>query len=185
MKKLYFLFLAAMIYAAGIKAQDSYVSAGENYVAQDILVNYDLFSTFDIRDNLLYGNEGDTIRVIDLATGNELATYAKPGTYDAFPGFITVNENGTEIWAGYTVTGNSDDRIYRIQTSTGTWHHEATLTGNFDLEIFNGYLIANGAVYGEPNKIYLLDTTGNDDHRILVETGGNCAGFAIDDDGNR
>src|SRR6056297_824589 len=184
MKKLYFLFLAAMIYAAGIKAQDSYVSAGENYVAQDILVNYDLFSTFDIRDGLLYGNEGDTIRVLDLATGNELATYAKPDTYDAFPSFITVNENGTAIWAGYTVTGNSDDRIYRIPTSTGTWHHEATLTGNFDLEIFNGYLIADGAVYGEPNKIYLLDTTGNDDHRLLVETGGNSAGFAIDASGN-
>ncbi len=184
MKKFYFLVLAAMLYAASMQAQDSYVSAGNGYVAEDVLIDYDVFSTFDIRGNLIYGNEGDTIRVMDMATGDELATYAKPDSYNAFPSFVTVNENGTEIWAGYTVTGNTDDRIYRIETSSGVWHHEATLSGNFDLEIFDGHLIADGAVYGDANKIYLLDTTGNDNHHVLIETGGNSAGFAIAPNGN-
>ncbi|MDD2562920.1 MAG: DUF4465 domain-containing protein [Salinivirgaceae bacterium] len=166
------------------QSQNSYLTAVGNNSANDIFTDYDMLSTFDIKDGVLYGNTGDTIICINIITGEELVKYGKPQGYNAYPSFVYANPTNNEIWAGFTVTGNSDDRIYRIDLETAEWHHKATLTGNFDMEIINNQLVVDGAIYGEENKIYLLDTTGNNSHRLIIETSGSSAGITADAQGN-
>jgi len=184
MKKLFTIALALFFNAAFINAQDSYVTAGSGYVAEDILPTQNMFSTFDIAGNHLYGHDGDTIHKLDMETGETLAKYGKPAGYASYPSFLYVDEAKNEMWAGFTVSGNANDRIYRIDLTTGTWTHEATLAGNFDLVNLNGYLLVSGTVYGTPNNIFLLDTTGNNNHRVIIETTGNSAGISLDQFGN-
>jgi hypothetical protein len=66
---------------------------------------------------------------------------------------------------------------------TGTWDHKANMPANWDLEFWNDSLLVSGlnsADYQTPNAIFLLDTSGQDQHRKIVETGGNSAGLAVD-----
>ena len=184
MNKFYTLALGLLLLANVSYSQTSYLTAGENYSTNDILTEYDMLSTFDIKDGVLYGQTGDTIICINMATGEELVKYGKPQGYNAFPSFVYANPSNNEIWAGYTVTGNSNDRIYRIDIETGEWQHKATLAGNFDMGKINNQLIVDGAIYGQENKIYLLDTTGNNNHKLIIETPGNSAGIATDLQGN-
>jgi hypothetical protein len=184
MNKFYSFLLALFLLANAAQAQDSYLASVNGFVTTDILVNYDMLSTFDICDGVFYGHTGDTIIALDMATGNELTRYGKPADYPSYPGFVYANPSQNEIWAGFTVSGNSDDRIYRIDTETGVWHQKATLTGNFDMEIFNGHLIVDGAIYGEENVFYLLDTTGSNNHRPIIQAVGSSAGFSMDETGN-
>lgn len=184
MNKFYILLLTMILVASTTKAQNSYLTAGNNFSTLDVLSDFDMLSTFDLCNGNLYAHTGDTIVVIDMATESELVRYGKPSGYNAFPSFVYANPSQNEIWAGFTVTGNSDDRIYRIDTETGLWEHKATLTGNFDMEIVNGKLIVDGAIYGDENIIYLLDTTGTNNHRAIIETTGNSAGIATDAQGN-
>lgn len=184
MNKFYTLLIATFFMANVAQAQDSYLTAANNFATTDIFNGYDMLSTFDISNGVLYAHTGDTIITIDMATGTELTKYGKPESYPSFPSFVFANPSQNEIWAGFTVSGNSDDRIYHINIETGEWHHAATLTGNFDMEIINGNLIVDGAIYGEENVIYLLDTTGSNNHRPIIETTGSSAGLTTDDRGN-
>ena len=184
MTKFYSLILGMLLLTGTAQAQNSYLTAVNNFSTIDVLTDYDMLSTFDIKDGVLYGNTGDTIVCVNLVSGEMLAKFGKPAGYNSFPSFVYANPDSNEIWAGFTVTGNSDDRIYRIDIETEEWHHTATLTGNFDMEIFNKQLIVNGEIYGEENVIYLLDTTGNNNHRAIIETSGSSAGITIDSQGN-
>lgn len=184
MNKLYTMFFAMFFIANFAQAQNSYLTAGNNFTAVDVFTDYDMLSTFDICDGLLYAHTGDTIIIINMFDGSELFKYGKPADYNAFPSFVFANPSKNEIWAGFTVTGNTDDRVYCIDTESGLWEHKATLAGNFDMEIVNDNLIVDGAIYGEGNIIYLLDTTGTNNHRAIVETTGNSAGIASDKQGN-
>lgn len=184
MKKLFTVALVLFMNVAFINAQDSYVTEGNGYVAEDILPSQDMFSTFDIAGNYLYGHDGDTIHKLNMETGETLAKYGKPSGYGAYPSFLHVNEASNEMWAGFTVSGNTDDRIYHVDLTSGVWTHAASLTGNFDLVKLNGYLLVSGTTYGLPNNIFLLDTTGADNHRAIIETTGNSAGMSVDLSGN-
>ncbi len=184
MKKIYLIFVSLIFAAFMLNAQDSYLTNGNGFVAEDILTEYDMLSTFDIKGHMFYGHTGDTIIAINMEAGEEVARYGKPSDYSSFPSFIFAKPEQGEIWAGFTVTGNTDDRIYRINTSTGEWEQIATLAGNFDLVAVGDSLLVSAAVYGDPNKIYILDTTGNNNHRVAIETGGYSAGMGTDNRGN-
>lgn len=166
----------------------SYLSPKKDYKVQNLFPSYSTFSAYDVNDSLLYANDGDTIRCFNLKTGMLLnVKYGKPAGYSSWPSFITVSPNGKRIWAGFTVSGDTDDRIYVIDLKTGTWSLKAKLAGNFDLEFLNGKVLVSGlnsSDWSTPNSIYLLDTTGTDNHKKIIEIGGNSAGFATDANGN-
>ncbi len=166
------------------QAQESYLTPGDNFSVVEVFTDYNMLLNFDICDGLLYAQTGDTIIVINMSDGSELAKYGKPTGYNALPSFVCANPSQNEIWAGFTVTGNVDDRIYRIDTETGQWEFIAALTGNFDMEIIDGHLLVNGIIYGEGDLIYLLDPTGENNHRVIIEMYGNSAGIASDAQGN-
>jgi hypothetical protein len=182
MKRLSASFALLVLFAFSIFAQ-SYLSPYPGYEARDIFKTYNNFQAIDIYDTLLYGSDGDTIHCLDLGTGKPLAKYGKPADYTSFPSFLAVSPDGEEIWAGFTVIGNTDDRIYRIDVESGEWHLEALLSGNIDLVWWNDSILVSGlnsASWDAPGSIFVLDTSGQDKHRKIIQTGGFAAGLAVD-----
>ena len=182
MKKI-FLSLAFFVLLALSGAGQSYLTPSPGYKARDILPSYTNFQAIDIYDTLLYGTDGDTIHCLNLESGEVVRKYGKPAGYVSFPSFISVSPDGQEIWAGFTVIGNADDRIYRIDLETGEWNLAGTLGGNIDLVWWNDSILVSGlnsSSWDAPGSIFVLDTSGQDKHRKIIETGGFAAGIAVD-----
>ncbi len=161
----------------------SYLIPFPGYEARDIFPGYSNFQAIDIYDTLLYGTDGDTIRCLDIRSGEPVAKYGLHAGYESFPSFLSVSPDGKELWAGFTVIGNADDRIYRIDLETGDWHLEAVLGGNIDLVWWNDSILVsatNSTSWEAPGSIFLLDTSGQNNHRKIIETGGYTAGLAVD-----
>ena len=91
------------------------------------------------------------------------------------------------IWAGFTDLDNVDARIYSIDVGSGAWSLEARMPSNWDLAFWNDSILVSGlnsADFNSPNAIYVLDTSGGDQHRLIIETGGSSAGLAVDSHGD-
>jgi len=110
--------------------------------------------------------------------------------------WVRVDPNEQTAWFGHTTSGGVDDRIYSVSLSADFTLadekvHQATMPGNFDAEFAaiggqDRLLVAgtNSTEWIDPHCIWLLDTSGADDHDRLVEIGGWSAGFAVDADNN-
>jgi len=187
MKNLNSTLIGLVILLSAVSGQD-YLIPSEGYKATIVFPDYITLGAFDLHVPLLYANDGDTIHCLNLETGLEERKFGRPAGYDgAYASFITVAPDGKTIWAGYTVFGNSDDRIYRIDVESGEWKLQATLPGNFDLEFWNDSLLVSGlnsTDWTAPSSIFLLDTSGSDQHRKIVEAGGYAAGITVDGTGN-
>ncbi len=185
MKKAYFS-IFAMLLALGISAQSSFLSPVPGYVAAD-LFDGNSMPVFDVHDGLFYGNSGQTIHVFDPQTQAEIESYTNNQGYESFVSFLSISPDGESIFAGYTTIGNADDRIYQIDTETGSWTQVATFPANYDHEMLGEHHLVSGlnsANFGDPNSIFLLDVSGNNAHRKIVEVGGYAAGIATSSDGN-
>jgi len=186
MKKFYIFLVAIMFGLPMLKAQSSYLNPLGSYKASDLMASTS-FSYFDIYENLIYATGDNLIYCFNFETNQLIQTFEKPAGYQAFSSFLTVSPDGSEVWAGFTTTGNTDDRIYTLDPETGSWALKAQLTANFDLEFIDGQILVSGlnsANWGDPNFIFLLDISGNNNHRKIIETGGNPAGFSVSANGN-
>ena len=182
MKKLYSSFAVGLLFAFSGFAQ-SYLIPYPDYEARDLFPAYTNFQAIDLYDTLLYATDGDTIHCLDLRSGQPLAKYGKPAGYESFPSFLSVSPDGKELWAGFTVIGNADDRIYRVDLETGDWHLEAALGGNIDLVWWNDRILVsatNSTSWDAPASIFVVDTSGQENHRKIIEMGGYTAGLAVD-----
>ncbi|MEE9462537.1 MAG: hypothetical protein V3V53_11940, partial [Bacteroidales bacterium] len=182
MKRLYLSLAFFGLFAFSGVAQ-SYLNPSVGFKARDIFPAHDNFQAFDVYDSLLYGTDGDTIHCLSLRSGEVIRKYGKPAGYVSFPSFISLSPDGQEIWAGFTVIGNADDRIYRIDVGTGDWVLQATLGSNIDPVWWNDSILVSGlnsTSWDAPGSIFVLDTSGQDNHRKIIETGGYAAGLAVD-----
>ena len=133
---------------------------------------------------------GDTIYQVSLDDGVLKAKYSAPADYEQahFPSFLNVAPDGLSLWVGYTDMANVDCRIYQVDLTGGSWKLSARMPAHFDLAFWNGSLLVSGLnsddIMNAPNGIFLLDTTGGDQHRKIIETGGSSAGLAVDSVGN-
>jgi hypothetical protein len=165
----------------------SYLLTSEGYEATDLFTQHMNFQAFDLCDSLLYATDGDTIHCLDLESGALVRKFGKPAGYESYASFLSISPDGKELWAGFTVIGNADDRIYRIDLETGEWNLEASLGGNIDLVWWNDSILVSGmnsTSWDAPGSIFVLDTSGQDRHRKIIETGGFAAGLAVDTSGN-
>lgn len=139
---------------------------------------------FDFSDTLFYLNDGDTIHMLGVDSGEELRKYGKPEDYtDNFVSFLSLSPDGHTIWTGYTTYGSIDDRIYSIDVESGQWEHQATFPASMDLVFWNDSILVSGlnsASWDAPAAVFILDTTGNNNHRRIIEPGGYSAGIALD-----
>lgn len=179
---LLFLWMATSLSA---KAQ-SYMQPAAGYQVQEVLAQFSTFSSFDVAGSVLYANTGNQIKGFNLESGQEIFSTNRPAGYNGWPSFVAVSPDGAQLWAGFTTSGNTDDRIFRIDLATGQWHHKATLAGNMDLNFTGNAILVSGpnsSNWSDPNAIFLLDTVANN-HRKIIETGGSPAGFSMDGQGN-
>ncbi len=101
--------------------------------------------------------------------------------------FARLSPDGSQVWVGFTVNLNADDRIYSLPFAGGAATHEATLAGNYDLEFAQvGGLwkpFASAAEWAAPNSVWRLNTSGGA-HTKVAELGGYGSGLAFDASGN-
>ena len=193
MKKSY-LFLATYLgLSLSLFAQSNWLKPTKTYIKTKDIIPEKSFSCHDIQSDSLYAIAQDGhLYSYDLNTLTQVNDYGTaPSSYmGAFVSFITADLNGMRIWVGYTSVDLKDDRIYKIDITTKTWTHMATLPGNFDMEISNGYYFVSGLNkegwdgVNDVNAISILDTTGSNAHKKIIEIGGNSTGLALDNEGN-
>jgi len=184
MRKFY-IFMSALLMQGVALFGQTYLAPEEGYRVAGFLSEYTRISAFDLRGDRIYIQDGDTIHVVNAKTGEALRKYGKPADYQVanYASFLTISPDEKTIWAGYTSDGNADDRIYSIDMESGVWTLKAKFPGNYDLIFWRDSILVSGlnsATWGDPNGIYLLDTSGMDQHRLVVEVGGHSAGMAID-----
>ncbi|MEA3461354.1 MAG: T9SS type A sorting domain-containing protein, partial [Bacteroidota bacterium] len=86
-----------------------------------------------------------------------------------------------------TTDGALDDRIYSIDVETGQWKLEAVFPGNMDLVFWKDSILVSGlnsTSWDAPAGVFVLDTSGANEHRRIIEPGGYSAGIAIDEQNN-
>ena len=117
------VFLASL---AGTVSADSSAIApcGTFHSAKDILADY-MIGGYDVEGGNLYGWAGGALKTIDLSSG-AVSDHGAPDGYSGYSSFVRVDPVGGSVWAGFTVDGNADDRIYEVDLATGAWTHRAT-----------------------------------------------------------
>ncbi len=184
MKKFYIIMSGLLMQVLALFGQ-TYLAPEPGYRVADFLSEYTRIGAFDVKGDRVYIQDGDTIHVVNAITGEELAKYGEPADYQVanYASFLTISPDEKSIWAGYTSDGNADDRIYCIDMESGAWTLKAKFPGNFDLIFWKESILISGLNspnWGDPNGIYMLDTSGMNQHRLIVEVGGNSAGMAMD-----
>ncbi|MEN8202089.1 MAG: DUF4465 domain-containing protein [Bacteroidota bacterium] len=179
------IIMSGLLMQAGLLTGQSYLAPEEGYRVADFLSDYTRIGAFDIKGDRVYIQDGDSIHVLDAGTGEEIGKYGEPADYTVsnYASFLTVSPDEKSIWAGYTSDGNADDRIYCIDMESGAWSLKAKFPGNYDLIFWKDSILVSGlnsSTWGDPNGIFVLDTSGMDQHRLILEVGGNSAGMALD-----
>ncbi|MCP4311224.1 MAG: DUF4465 domain-containing protein [Bacteroidetes bacterium] len=188
MKKFYFTLTGLFLMALTLLGQRYLTPEGGQkvaYFSPEVLT----VQTFDVSLQYFYYSDGLNIYQVDPLLAIATNTYPKPADYNVntFPSFLNVSADESSIWAGYTNLDNSDSRIYRIDVESGIWFLEAKMPSNWDMIFWGDSILVSGlnnVDYATPGGIFVLDTTGSDLHRKIVETGGNSAGLAVDALGN-
>jgi len=167
----------------------TYLTHQNGYKSAYLLFESTMISAFDVHENLIFTSDVDTIRMLDMDSGTLLRKFEKPedDTVSVSASFLTISPEGTSIWAGYTSSSGMDDRIYHINIMSGIWKHAATFPKNFDLVFWKNTILVSGIGINssvDPNGIFVLDTSGMDLHRMLIETGGYSAGMDVGPEGD-
>lgn len=187
--------------AAALLASASFVNAATlspsaGYGVGDALSGSTL-SAFDVYQDSgakAYGwdSNSGTLRQYDVANGGVLSDFGvPPGGYadSAFISFVRRSPDGQSVWVGFTVDGNSDDRIYEVTNldSTPTWNQRTSLAGNYDLEFSTSgeaFVSANLGGFSNPNKLFYLDAGDSFNAIEFAEVGGYSSDFAFDSSGS-
>ena len=152
------------------------------------------FSGFDVTaSGKVVGLAGRDIQLYS-ATGVFERTIATVPDYNGddaeYGSFCRLTPDESAVWVGFTVGGNTNDRVYSAPFAGGAATHEATFTGNYDLEFMpdlGGYVPVvsgtNSTTFGAPNSVWLLDTAA-DAHVKIAGLGGYASGIAFDSAGN-
>jgi hypothetical protein len=188
MKKFYSALTILWLLVQTVFGQIS-ITPEEGFDVDDWFPGYPTVGAFDFSDTLFYLNDGDTIHQLDINSGAEMNKFGVPEDYSVnhYVSFLTVSPDGGSIWTGYTSDGNMDDRIYSIDVESGEWRLCAIFPGNMDLEFWKDSILVSGlnsTSWDAPSAIFVLDTSGGNHHRRIIEPGGYSTGLAIDQQGN-
>lgn len=192
--------LFGFLLAESLDAASDIVTPSPPYQAADYFTDADrMINSFDVLGNQVAVWGSNFAEILDRSSGSVLSNLDRPVAYfqylsglgvSAFNSFTAFDPSGNSVWVGFTTTGNVDDRIFEVtyQGGTWTWNHRATLAGNFELEFSPSgqpFISANPGGMGSGNAtLYLLDTTGANQHDPIALVGGYPAGLAFDAAGN-
>lgn len=175
MKLFYFSLSSLFLIALNLSGQ-AYLQPEEGLKVAYLAPESKAVQTFDANLNYFYYNDGDSIYQVDPLLAGVSNKYGKPADYEvtAFPTFLNISPDGTSIWAGYSDLANEDARIYKVDVAGGEWKLVAKMPSNWDLVFWKAHVLVSGlnsADFMTPSGIFLLDTTGSNAHRKIVEVG--------------
>lgn len=185
MKKNFFTTILLIVSGFTMCAQ-SIMNPSDGYATETVLSSYSNLSSFDFHDGNLVACDGSSVYRFDFATEELLDTYNLPDYVGGFASFLKVAPDGESMWLGFT-GGPNGDELFSYHFSSETWSEGVAFTSNFDMEIIGENILVSGlnsSNWADVNGIFLLDTSGDDNHRKIIETGGYSAGLAIDSQGN-
>ncbi|MBN1435623.1 MAG: PEP-CTERM sorting domain-containing protein [Sedimentisphaerales bacterium] len=172
-------------------ADSTFLVAQPGYQSSDILTSQSV-AGYDVQgDNVIawindYVN-GGSLKLMNTS-GTVISDLGTPAGYDyGWNNFVRLDPSGDSVWVGMSVDGNTDDRIYQVDLATQSWAYKATMAGNFEMEFSGGNAYVTGlnsTSWLDPTSIWLLDTSGSNDHDCIAAIGGYSAGFAFDSAGN-
>ena len=188
MTKIYFTLTTLCLLALTVSGQTS-LSPGHGYGIATWLSEYPNSGAFSFSDTLFYLNDGDTIYMLGIESGAVWNKYGEPEDYgsSSYATFLTLSPDEQTLWAGYTSDGALDDRIYSIDVESGQWKLEAVFPGNMDLVFWKDSILVSGlnsTSWDAPAGVFVLDTSGANEHRRIIEPGGYSAGIAVDEQNN-
>lgn len=186
MKRIFVLAALAILMHPGIDAQENFLTASDSLNTS--LPIDGSYSAIEVIRDSMYAIGGTTIYIMDLENDFTVDHSTLPDeSYSGFPSFITLSPDEESLWVGFTTSDNSDDRIYQVDRFDKTWEHIATMPANFDLAFWKGQALLTGLnsiSWSDPSGIWLLDESGDDEHRLIIATGGYSAGLDTDEEGN-
>ncbi len=189
-------FVAPVLGASNILTPSGIYTA--DYQANDYYTDWDDIKAFDVLgDRVVIWTDLAGVQVLNRTTGAVENSVGVPQSwYDSLPGevdiwnsFVAADPDGSAYWVGFSTSTIGQDRIFQVENDGGSWNwnHRATLASNWAIDFYgdNAYVSGlNSAAWGDPNRIWLLDTSGNNNHTMIANVGGNSAGLAFDAEGN-
>ncbi|MFO0946176.1 MAG: hypothetical protein U1D30_09560 [Planctomycetota bacterium] len=119
------LSLASFIATPAMAWDSAFVAPSAGFSAQDVAAST-YFGGYDVSGNEVVGFTGGNLGIYDFA-GSLVTGLGNPTDYFAaysnqvFNSFVRLDPSGNSAWVGFSVIGNSDDRIYQVDFSTSTW----------------------------------------------------------------
>jgi hypothetical protein len=171
------------------KADSIFFAPEPGYQANDILTTVYFNNGYDAYGSNVIGWAGGSLKIYGK-NGTLTNDFGGPPGYsnsNCWNSFVKLDPSGDSAWVGFTVSGNTDDRIYQIDLTSGTWNHIATMAGNFEIEFSGGNPFVSGlnsTNWSAPSSIWLLDVSGGNNHDLIASIGGYSAGLGFDDLGN-
>lgn len=179
------MFSMLLFFPAAGMADSAFFDPMTGYAANDIMTGVN-FTGYDTFGSSVVGWGNGSLNVYNK-TGGVTNSLGIPSGYSGWNSFVRLDPSRNSAWVGFTVGDNSDDRIYQVDFTTGAWTHKATMASNFDMEFYGGNSYVSGlnsTNWDDPTSIWLLDTTGSNNHDKIVELRGNSAGLSFDGSGN-
>ena len=177
---------ALILFPATALADSAFFDPVAGYAANDILTDVN-FVGYDVFGSSVVGWGNSSLNVYNKSGGVTTSLGTPDGYSGYWNSFVRLDPSASSAWVGFTIDENTDDRIYQVDFGTGTWTHKATMANNFDMEFYGGNTYVSGlnsTSWSDPNCIWLLDTSGSDNHDKIVEMEGSSAGLAFDNEGN-
>lgn len=185
MKKNFFTTILLVVSGFTMCAQ-SILNPSDGYFTETILSSYSNLSTFDFHDDNLLACDGSSVYRFDFATEELIDTYHLPDYAGGYGSFLKVASDGETMWLGFT-GGPNGDEIFSYHFATETWSEGIGFTSNLDMEMIGENVLVSGlnsSNWADVNGIFLVDVSGDDNHRKIIETGGYSAGLGVDSQGN-
>lgn len=182
-----FLAVAVLLLSSSSMFSQSFLTPANGYITKSVVADYSSFSIYDFYENTLFAGDGSSIYSFNIDTEELLSTYDVPAGAGDYASFINISSDGTTIWTGFSTSGNVDDRIYSIDVISGEWTLRATFPANFDMAFLGENILISGlnsSDWEAVNSIFLLDLSGDNNHRKIIEIEGSASGLAVDASGN-
>jgi hypothetical protein len=161
-----------------------------------LAISEENLDVFDFSGDTIFGCKYSTNMIspppiwsINLTTGDTITKYERPDSLNTYAlNGITYSPDSTMLWVSFE-NFSGVDIIYTVHTKTKEWVKRAELEGIYHIEVNGKNVLALSRVFegmGMKASIFLLDLTGAENHKKIIDFGAGDSSwsFGIDKSGN-
>ncbi|QZE13693.1 T9SS type A sorting domain-containing protein [Halosquirtibacter laminarini] len=147
-------------------------------------------SIYAVVDQVVYTFKSGVIWGYSLQDGENVFKSDVLGVTSTYPSFLKYSRVNNSLYLGFTVYGDKEDYVYRLNLTNKNWIQVAKLPCNFDLDIFGDKIYISGLGYSnwngktDKNSIWMMPIDGSSELKKIIEIPGNSCGLAISSNGS-